>query len=211
MIGLQDLPLFIASGLMLNIMPGPDSVLVVTRSAAQGWRAGSAAAFGISSGIFTHILVGSLGLSALLATSSAAFSLVKYAGAAYLLYMGLGLLFKTRSDQAPALATPRTLSYPRLLLEGFLTNALNPKVALFFLAFVPQFIGPQASSKALSFFVLGCIFNVGGLLWCHILALSAAFLSQRLQAGRATVRWLHRMVGTVFVALGVRLALSSQR
>ncbi|GAC1422316.1 MAG: LysE family translocator [Burkholderiaceae bacterium] len=211
MIEIQDLPLFIASGLMLNILPGPDSVLVITRGATQGWRAGSAAAFGISAGICLHIFVGSVGLSAVLATSTIAFSVIKYAGAVYLLYLGLGLLLKPPQGLAGAGGPPRRLLYRRLFLEGFMTNALNPKVALFFLAFVPQFIGPHASNKVLSFLVLGCIFNLSGLLWCHVLAWSSSFLSRRLQAGHGTVRGLHRLIGTVFVALAVRLALSRPR
>src|SRR5688572_13164628 len=143
MLGIHDLPLFIVSGLLLNMAPGPDSLLIVTRSAAQGWRAGSAAALGIGAGCAVHIAAAALGLSAVLATSATAFAIVKYAGAAYLLYVGLSLLLSRRRRDAASLAAPaplQPLPWRTIFLQGLATNLLNPKVAIFFLAFVPQFI-----------------------------------------------------------------------
>ncbi|WP_339486128.1 LysE family translocator [Pseudomonas sp. EL_65y_Pfl2_R95] len=209
MLGIQNLELFIIAGLLVNMAPGPDSLLVMTRGAAQGWRAGSAAALGIGSGTFIHVFAAALGLSALLAASATAFMLVKYLGAAYLLYIGISMLLsKSRKPevQSAAALTPR--SYGRLYLQGFLTNVLNPKVAVFFLAFVPQFITPQAEHKALAFIVLGCIFNFNGMLWCHFLAISAAYASRRIQASQRLVLWLNRTIGALFVALGLKLAMS---
>jgi threonine/homoserine/homoserine lactone efflux protein len=145
MLGTQNLTLFIISGLLLNMAPGPDSLLIMSRSAAQGWRAGSAAALGIGAGTFVHILAAALGLSAVLATSSTAFAVVKYVGAAYLLYVGITLLLTKSKATSEATDEPTPLpllSYRRIFLQGFLTNILNPKVAVFFLAFVPQFISP---------------------------------------------------------------------
>lgn len=213
MFGTRDLALFIVSGLLLNIAPGPDSLLIMTRSATQGWRAGSAAALGIGAGIFVHIVAAALGLSALLATSATAFAVLKYLGAAYLFYMGLALIRgKQRSAaavDAPQISLPQ-LSYRRIFAQGFLTNALNPKIAVFFLAFVPQFIAPEAPNKALAFIVLGGIFNFNGMLWCHFLAVSSAFASRRLQASRSLVLWLNRLIGDVFVALSIKLALTQR-
>lgn len=209
MLGIQNLELFIITGLLLNMAPGPDSLLVMSRSAAQGWKAGSAAALGIGSGTFIHVFAAALGLSALLAASATAFLVIKYLGAAYLLYIGISMLLSkspTTETQAAPVLTPR--SYGRLYLQGFLTNVLNPKVALFFLAFVPQFISPDAEHKALAFIVLGCIFNFNGMLWCHFLAVSTAFASRHIQASQRITRWLNRTIGAVFVALGVKLALS---
>ncbi len=213
MLGIHDLPLFIVSGLLLNIAPGPDSVLIMTRSATQGWRAGSAAALGIGAGTCVHVLAAALGLSALLAASSWAFTLVKWVGAAYLVYVGLQMLLARRS--APATATheaaaPAPLSHRQIFAQGFLTNVLNPKVALFFLAFVPQFIAPDAPHKALAFVVLGAIFNVNGMLWCHFLALSTALASQRLRVGGALAQWLNRAIGALFLSFGLKLALSDR-
>lgn len=209
MLGIQNLELFIITGLLLNMAPGPDSLLVMSRSATQGWKAGSAAALGIGSGTFIHVFAAALGLSALLAASATAFLVIKYLGAAYLLYIGISMLLsksQTSAAQSAPVLTPR--SYGRLYLQGFLTNVLNPKVALFFLAFVPQFITANAEHKALAFIVLGCIFNFNGMLWCHLLAVSTAFASRHIQASQRITRWLNRTIGAVFVALGVKLALS---
>ena len=208
MFGIHDLGLFMISGLLLNMAPGPDSLLIVTRSAAQGWRAGSAAALGIGSGTLVHIIAAALGLSAILATSATAFSVVKYIGAIYLLYIGIGLLL---SKTAPVTSLDDVvlapLSFRRIYMQGFLTNLFNPKVAIFFLAFVPQFISPQAENKALAFIILGCIFNLNGMLWCHLLAVTSAMASQRLQASRTVSQWLNRLIGALFISFGIKLAL----
>lgn len=220
-LGIHDLPLFIVSGLLLNIAPGPDSILIMTRSATQGWRAGSAAALGIGAGTCVHVLAAALGLSALLAASSWAFTLVKWVGAAYLVWIGLQMLLARRrpaggeSQPSPGVAQDATsasaLPLRKIFAQGFLTNVLNPKVALFFLAFVPQFIAPDAPHKALAFVVLGAIFNVNGMLWCHFLALSTALASRRLRLGGALAQWLNRAIGALFLSFGLKLALSSER
>ena len=210
MFGIHDLTVFVVSGLLLNIMPGPDSLLIMARSASQGWRAGSAAALGICAGTFVHIIAAALGLSAVLATSAAAFTVVKLVGAAYILYMAYELLTSKRADAsaAPSMPAVRALTYGIIFRQGFLTNVLNPKVALFFLAFVPQFIDAQAPHKALAFILLGCIFNVNGMLWCHALALFTATASARLQVDPRVALWLKRSTGGLFVWIGVKLALS---
>ncbi|CAN7268210.1 LysE family translocator [Duganella sp. LjRoot269] len=220
MFGIHDLTLFIISGLLLNIMPGPDSLLIMTRSATQGWRAGSAAALGIGAGTMIHIFAAALGLSALLATSAAAFTAVKWIGAAYIVYVGIGMLrARLRSDaddmddaaaQAVAARAAQPLAYRKIFFQGFLTNVLNPKVALFFLAFVPQFISAESTSKPLAFIVLGCIFNFNGMLWCNGLAVFTAFASARLKVKPLVALWLNRVTGGLFLALGLRLALAEQ-
>lgn len=211
MLGIQDLTLFIISGLLLNIAPGPDSILIMTRSATQGWRAGSAAALGIGAGTCVHVLAAALGLSALLAASIWAFTVIKWVGAAYLVWIGLQMLL-SRSQAGPA--TPAVLTaalpYRKIFAQGFLTNVLNPKVALFFLAFVPQFIAPEAPHKALAFILLGAIFNFNGMLWCHFLAVSTALASRRLRLGAGPARWLNRGIGALFLSFGVKLALSER-
>ena len=210
MFGIHDLPVFVAAGLMLNIMPGPDSLLIMARSASQGWRAGSAAALGIGAGTFVHIFAAALGLSAVLATSATAFTVIKLLGAAYILYMAWGLL--RSKPAAPVTVAPvlPPLSWQRIFAQGFLTNVLNPKVAIFFLAFVPQFIAADAPNKALAFIVLGCIFNLNGMLWCHGLALFTAQASARIKLPATATLWLNRVTGGLFVWLGIKLALSKQ-
>jgi RhtB (resistance to homoserine/threonine) family protein len=215
-LGIHDIPLFIVSGLLLNIAPGPDSILIMTRSATQGWRAGSAAALGIGAGTCVHVLAAALGLSALLAASSWAFTLLKWVGAAYLVWIGLQMLLARRRRGGEAASTSGeaaasvALPLRKIFVQGFLSNVLNPKVALFFLAFVPQFIAPDAPHKALAFIVLGAIFNFNGMLWCHFLALSTAFASARLRVGGALAQWLNRAIGALFLSFGLKLALSER-
>ena len=211
MFGTQDLTLFVISGLLLNIAPGPDSILVMTRSASQGFKAGSAAALGIGAGVFVHVAAAALGLSALLAASAWGFTAVKWLGAAYLVYMGLAMLLSRAGTAAVAADAPVPKPWRALFAQGFLTNALNPKVALFFLAFVPQFIAPEAPNKALAFFALGVIFNIGGMLWCHALALFTAQASQRVKLGGRAALWLNRLIGGLFVSFGIKLALGGTR
>ena len=208
MFGIHDLTLFIISGLLLNIMPGPDSLLIMTRSATQGWRAGVAAAIGIGTGTMVHVLAAAVGLSAILATSATAFMVVKYIGAAYIIYMAIGLLRSKRSQAAAVIVPP--LPYRKIYLQGLLTNVLNPKVAIFFLAFVPQFIDAAAPNKALAFIVLGSIFNVNGMLWCVSLALFTDVASARLRVSPLISTWLNRVTGALFIWLGIKLALSKQ-
>ena len=211
--GTQHLWLFVVSGLLLNITPGPDSLFIMARSATQGWRAGVVATFGICTGVWVHVLAAALGLSALLATSAAAFTAVKIVGAAYLVWIGIGMLReRARAGATPAVddAAPRGIPYAAIYRQGFLTNVLNPKVALFFLAFVPQFIAPDAPSKPLAFILLGAIFAFNGVLWCLALALFTAFASRRVKVSSAVGRWLNRTMGAVFLALGVKLALASR-
>ena len=216
MFGIHDLTLFIVSGLLLNIMPGPDSLLIMARSATQGWRAGCAAALGIGAGTMVHVTAAAVGLSALLSTSAMAFSVVKWVGAAYIVYVGIGMLrakLKSGGGNQPGAgeaAAPPAASYRRIFAQGFLTNVLNPKVALFFLAFVPQFISADAPNKALAFLILGCIFNFNSMLWCNGLAVFTAFASARLKVKPLVALWLNRVTGGLFLALGARLALSEQ-
>jgi threonine/homoserine/homoserine lactone efflux protein len=181
----------------------------MTRSATQGWRAGVAAALGIGAGVFVHVFAAALGMSAVLATSATAFTVVKLAGAAYILYMAYGLL-RSKKQEGAMLASVPALPYRQIFAQGFLTNVLNPKVAIFFLAFVPQFINADAPSKALAFILLGCIFNINGTLWTTGLALFTAKASERVKLNPTVSQWLARTTGCLFVWLGVKLALSKQ-
>ncbi|HEV8094506.1 MAG TPA: LysE family translocator [Burkholderiales bacterium] len=206
--GTHDLLLFIVSGWLLNITPGPDMLYIIGRSTAQGLRAGIVAALGVGAGIFVHIAATALGLSAILAASAGAFTLIKLLGAAYLVYVGLSLLrsSSTPFDGARAIRlAPASLR--SVFMQGFLTNVLNPKVALFFLAFLPQFVESDATNKPLAFLFLGLVFNVNGTLWNLFVAWSAARMTAGLRQRATALKWFNRCVGGIFVALGVRLAL----
>ncbi|WP_414636813.1 LysE family translocator [Aquabacterium sp.] len=212
--GIHDLPLFIGAGLLLNITPGADVALIAARSSAQGFRAGAAAALGVGAGCMLHALAAALGVSALLAGSATAFTVVRWVGAAYLVWLGLSMLrARAPSPGGAAAAPPPPMRWARVFAQGFLTNALNPKVALFFLAFVPQFIDAQAPNKALAFVMLGLIFNVNGTLVNLGFAWGISALRARLRGGKGRIGpiavWLTRGAGVLFVALGLRLALAA--
>jgi threonine/homoserine/homoserine lactone efflux protein len=212
MFGTHDLWLFVLSGLLLNITPGPDTLYILGRSSTRGWRAGAVAALGIGAGTFVHICAAALGLSAILAASATAFTAVKIIGAAYLLYVGMTLI-RSASDAQSSTSTaiPRHAAIRGIFIQGFLTNVLNPKVALFFLAFLPQFVGAEAASKPLAFLFLGVIFDVNGTIWNLLVAWSTARLSTSLSPGAAFKRWFNRCVGGVFIFIGIRLALAHER
>ena len=206
MTGVHDLPLFIVAGLLLNLTPGVDMALVASRSAALGFRAGAAAALGVAAGCLLHTLAAALGVSALVAQSAAAFTLLRWLGAAYLVWLGVAMLC-ARLVAVPKGAAPPASSLGRLFAQGFLTNALNPKVALFFLAFLPQFIAADAPDKGLAFVLLGLLFNLNGTLVNLALAAIVATLRQRIAAPARWRLWFTRGVGALFVALGLRLAI----
>jgi threonine/homoserine/homoserine lactone efflux protein len=211
MIGTHDLLLFIVSGLLLNVTPGPDTLYIVGRSSTQGLRAGATAALGIGAGSLVHITAAALGLSAILAASAIAFTVLKWVGAAYLIYVGISLLRSSApsSDQVAATGLPPA-TLGTIFFQGFLTNVLNPKVALFFLAFLPQFVDSDASSKALAFLFLGAIFNANGTLWNLFVAWSAARVAGGLRRSTTATKWFNRCVGGVFVYLGLRLAFAKE-
>jgi threonine/homoserine/homoserine lactone efflux protein len=205
MLGTHDLALFVLSGLLLNVTPGPDMLYIIGRSTTQGWRAGAAATLGVSAGCFVHISAAALGISALLTASSAAFTILKLAGAAYLVYVGIEMLRSPRL-QPGALGAPLPMARARdVFAQGFLTNALNPKVALFFLAFLPQFVDLDAPAKPLAFLFLGVIFTFNATLWNLLVAWGAARMSAAI--GSRAVQWAQRCIGGFFVFFGVKLAL----
>jgi threonine/homoserine/homoserine lactone efflux protein len=209
--GTHDLWLFVLSGFLLNITPGPDTLYIVGRGSTQGWRAGAVAALGIGAGTLVHICAAALGLSAILAASASAFTAVKIIGAAYLLYVGISLIRSASASEAsPGTVLVRPASIRGIFVQGFLTNVLNPKVALFFLAFLPQFVAPDASSKPLAFLFLGGLFDFNGTLWNLFVAWSTVRLSSRLAPSALFKRWFNRCVGSVFVFIGIRLALAHE-
>ena len=204
---LPQLLLFIAAGWLLNLTPGPDVLCIVNHALRGGVRPGVVAALGIVSGCFVHVVAAAVGVSALLATSATAFTVLKWVGAAYLVFMGVRLLRSRPSPLAvaPALAAP---SLWRIYQRGFLTNVLNPKVALFFLAFVPQFIPPDAPHKAWTFLALGLIFNLNSLPINLGYAWLAAWAARRLDAVQKAMHWLDRAAGLMFLGFGLRLAMT---
>lgn len=206
----QHLLLFIAAGWLLNLTPGPDVLYIVTNSLRAGARAGIVAGLGITTGCFVHVAAAAIGVGALLATSALAFGLLKWAGAAYLAWVGLKLL-RARPQGAQDFAAlartapPKTLG--QVFVGGFWTNVLNPKVAIFFLAFVPQFITPGSGHEAVTFLLLGALFNVNSLPVNAGWAVAAAWMARHGAVQRG-MHWLDRAAGALFIAFGLRLALT---
>jgi threonine/homoserine/homoserine lactone efflux protein len=205
MFGIHDFALFVFSGILLNLAPGPDTAYILGRSIAQGRAAGIASAFGITVGSIFHTGMAAVGLSAILATSAVAFTAIKLIGGAYLIFLGIKM-FLERASELGWPAHFRRSTTAAAFRQGILTNVLNPKVALFFLAFLPQFIDPASSAKVPAFILLGLTFVTTGTIWCLILAWFASALSGQLRGHRTIATWLNRAVGSLFVFLGARLA-----
>ena len=207
-----QLLVFIAAGWLLNLTPGPDVLYIVSNALKSGVRAGMVAALGIVSGCFVHVFAAALGVGALLATSATAFTALKWIGAAYLMWMGLKLLFAKGggSSIVPAALgrAPDTVDLWRVYRQGFLTNVLNPKVALFFLAFVPQFIAPGTEDKLTAFLLLGLLFNLNSLPINVGYAWLAGWAANRVGAVQRAMHWLDRAAGAMFVGFGLKLAMS---
>ena len=211
MLGTQSLGLFVISGLLLNMTPGADTLYIV-HHATHGFRKGFYAALGIGAGCIVHALAAALGLSALLAASAQAYMVVKWIGAVYLIYLGLNML-RSAQKSAPkhaeeTIAIHTSAGAQQIFWRGFLTNVLNPKVALFFLAFLPQFIAPDAPSHILTMLFLGLVFDINGTLWNIFLAWLASGVAQRFQSLRLYSLWFKRAVGVLFVFFGGKLALT---
>jgi threonine/homoserine/homoserine lactone efflux protein len=212
MFGIHGIWLFIISGLLLNITPGPDTAYIVGRSIQLGWRGGVVAVLGIEAGCTLHVLAAAIGLSALLAASSAAFTLVKWAGAAYLCFIGVKMLLaRAPMPAATAAGGAGAISLRQVFVQGALSNALNPKVALFFLAFLPQFVAADSPHKAAAFTLLGLIFMFNGTLWCLGVALFTARAAGRIRKSGRVLAWINRGLGGLFCYLGVRVAMTQAR
>jgi len=210
MFGIINFETFLIAGLILNFTPGADTMYILGRSISQGKKAGVLSALGISTGGLVHCIFAALGLSIILAKSAMAFEIVKYAGALYLIYLGIKLL-TTRSDKSFKFENKSKLTnYIKIYSSGILTNVLNPKVALFFLAFLPQFIDPNYAQSPMPFLILGLTFLLTGTIWCLILALFASKLSEKIRNNYKIKVWLDKITGGIFISLGLKLALSKK-
>lgn len=206
----HQLLLFVVAGWLLNLTPGPDVLYIVSHSLRGGTRSGLAASLGVGAGCLVHVTAAAVGVSALLAASASAFTVLKFAGAAYLVWVGARLLLArgpAQRDLIAAGASPVRRPLPEVFRGGFLTNALNPKVALFFLAFVPQFIPADAADKPLAFALLGLIFTANTIVLNSGWALAAAWLARR-GAVQHWLRWLDCAAAVLFIGFGLKLALT---
>ena len=198
---------FFITAIILNLSPGPDIAFILAQTAKNGQRSGFAAMFGIWSGAFLHVLLAAIGLSAILATSATAFTFVKWAGAAYLIWLGVQAL---RSDGASysSDAGVKQISNIKIFQQGILVAALNPKVAIFFLAFLPQFVVIGAGPVSAQLFLHGSLIIVVAALIEPPLVILGAKLMKYLMQNSKMAAWMDRVLGTLFIGLGVRLGLS---
>ena len=210
MIDLHSLLLFVLAGIALNLTPGPDMMYTLARSLGQGRMAGVVSALGIGTGSIAHILAAGFGLSALFAYSAMAYMILKYAGAAYLIYLGIRTLLGAKSA-LPVNNTREQRPLGQIYWQGVITNVLNPKVALFFISFLPQFVDPHGGSVTAQTLLLGAIFDINGTLILIIIALMAGTAGQWLSSKPTFWRYQQWFTGSVLIALGAKLALPDER
>jgi threonine/homoserine/homoserine lactone efflux protein len=197
--------LFIAASIVLIVTPGQDMILVMSRSIAQGSAAGVATAAGVSVGLVGHTLLATLGLGAILRTSEWLFVLLKLVGAAYLVYLGVQLLRTPAQELVASPGGPRSVW--RLFADGALSNVSNPKIAVFYFAFLPQFVAPEAAHSTAAVFMLGLLFAALTFVVKGPVGLAAGRLSGWLRRRPDALKWLYRTSGAVLIGLGIKLAL----
>jgi len=210
MLGIHHYWVFVLSGILVNLTPGQDTLYTLGRSVAQGRKAGILSVLGICTGALIHTVAAAFGLSALLMASAMAYRVMKYAGAAYLVYLGVKM-FLGASEFADPKTVPEDSSALSIYVQGMLTDLLNPNVILFFLAFLPQFVNPDMAYGALPFLLLGCTFITTGMAWCLIVACFASAVSEHLRRKPRTTMILRRVTGGLFVILGLRMALAGMK
>lgn len=221
MLGITHFGFFLVAVLLLNVTPGPDTAYIVGRSVAQGRGAGLVSALGISAGCCVHALACAFGLTALLAASATAFTVIKFVGAIYLMYLGVRLIF-AKPDARPAegannvnpgaTAAAQTSARPlrQLFMSGFWTNVLNPKVVLFFVSFFPQFVSAGSGHKVFAFLMLGAVFVLMSTVWNSFIAWIAGSVTRRFSGKPGVKKWMDRTVGSAFVGLGLKLATATR-
>jgi threonine/homoserine/homoserine lactone efflux protein len=201
---------FAFTALLLNLTPGNDMLYVMARSTSQGSKAGIISSLGIMGGGIVHTTAAVAGLSAIIAKSATAFDIIKYVGAAYLIYIGVQSILAKKNTRNISPAVPK-LSYKKIFWQGVITNVLNPKVALFFLAFLPQFINVKTGNTAMQILFLGVWFNVGGTLVNIIVSLLFGRIGKWLGGSSAFIHWQKKITGGILIALGIKVALSSRK
>jgi RhtB (resistance to homoserine/threonine) family protein len=210
MTGIIHYETFILTGILLNITPGNDTIFILSRSMAQGKKAGFMSVLGIATGSLIHTILAAFGLSIIIAKSILVFNIIKYAGAVYLLYIGYQMLTDKKNLNTDASFSEKSINLKKIYRDGVITNVLNPKVALFFISFLPQFIDSNLSNTVLPFIKLGVTFTITGTIWCLILANFASFIFSKLKHNKTLSNYINKTCGAVLVGLGIKVALSNQ-
>ncbi|TRX36965.1 LysE family translocator [Flavobacterium sp. ZT3R18] len=210
MTGIIHYETFILTGLLLNITPGNDTIFILSRSMAQGKKAGFMSVLGIATGSLIHTTLAAFGLSMIIAKSILVFSIIKYAGAAYLLYIGYKMLTDKTQLNTDASFSQKSIDLKKIYRDGVITNVLNPKVALFFISFLPQFIDPSLKNTIVPFITLGITFTITGTIWCLILANFSSVIFSKLKHNKTLSNYVNKTCGAVLIGLGIKVALSGK-
>lgn len=205
-LGINHYWVFIVSGIVLNITPGADTIYILSRSISQGKSAGVASVLGISTGGLIHTALSAFGLSIVLTQSITLFNVIKIIGAAYLVFLGIGMFRNKNNFLEKNNTTNQRISFGKIYCQGILTNVFNPKVALFFISFLPQFINASSAHGPIPFIILGLTFFTTGTLWCLVLALSASSITKGLRNNPTISTMMQKCCGIVFFALGLKIA-----
>lgn len=211
MTGIIHFETFLLTGILLNLTPGNDTIFILTKSIAQGKKAGIISALGISTGSVVHTFLAAFGLSLIIAQSIILFNVIKYAGAAYLLYIGFKMLMDKSQLNTDNISTNASADYWKIYRDAIFTNILNPKVALFFIAFLPQFIDPTLKNTILPFLALGTTFITTGLIWCLILAIFASAIFKNLKENKRVATFINKFCGLTLIGLGIKVALTDRK
>lgn len=211
MTGVIHFETFLLAGILLNLTPGNDTIFILTKSIGQGRKAGIVSAFGIATGSIFHTILAALGLSFVIAKSILLFNIIKFAGAAYLLYIGYKMLSEKSQLKTDGAISRSSVEYWKVYRDGIFTNILNPKVALFFIAFLPQFIDPTLRNTILPFIALGATFITTGTIWCLILATFASAIFNKLKTNKKVSNWINKVCGLTMIGLGIKVALTNRK
>ena len=206
MFGTENFFVFLVAGITLNLIPGPDTMYIIGRTISQGRQAGFMSVLGISSGALVHTIAAALGLSTIFITSPLAFNVVKWIGTAYLVYLGGQMIFSPPAEAETQTGKTAQSNLRRIYRQGLLTNIFNPKVAMFFIAFLPQFVNTEQASTPLPFIFLGTVFVITGTVWCLFVATVAARASTTVRSNSYLLNIVQKFTGLLFIGLGVRLA-----
>lgn len=211
MTGIVHFETFLLTGILLNITPGNDTLFILSRSIAQGKKAGILSVLGIGTGSLVHTTLAAFGLSAIIAQSILLFSIVKYAGAGYLVYIRVKMILNQSRLNFNTEVVSTATNYKKIYRDAVLTNVLNPKVAMFFIAFLPQFIDPGYLHSVLPFLTLGITFTFTGTIWCALLALFSSAVFSSLRKNQAFSSYLHKFCGIVLIGLGIKVAVTGRK
>jgi RhtB (resistance to homoserine/threonine) family protein len=209
--GIIHFETFLLTGILLNLTPGNDTIFILTKSIGQGRKAGIVSALGIATGSIFHTLFAALGLSFIIAKSILLFNIIKFAGGAYLLYIGYKMLTDKSQLKTDGAILRSSVDYWKIYRDGIFTNILNPKVALFFIAFLPQFVDPTLKNTILPFITLGTTFITTGTIWCLILATFASAIFDQLKANKKVSTYINKVCGLTMIGLGIKVALTDRK